>query len=263
MKKVSLKRSKKIFSNIFRNLRRKKGRAPMKFELLYKKSPFIYKESYKSVRTNLDFTLPDSRCKKIVVTSASPQEGKSSFIINLATSLAENGLQVLLMDCDLRKPVLHKYLNLRKGITGGITSAIKSPDSVDEFIYHHPTLSFDVIFAGKIPPNPSELLGSANMEKIVNDLSSRYDYILCDAPPSSLMSDAPILSRYMDGVILVVKHKFSTFEQVKRTKKNLESVNANILGVVLNHYDISEKSTSNSSYYGSSYGYSYSQETYD
>ena len=256
MKKNPIKNG---FKSIKRKLTRKKTSGPIKFEVLSKKSPFLYKESYKSVRTNLDFTLPNSVCKKIIITSATSNEGKSSFSINLATSLAENGDRVLLIDCDLRKPMLHKYLNLRKGVVGGLTSAIKSPESVSDYIYHHPTLSFDIIFAGKIPPNPSELLGSTNMKQLLDNLNGQYDYILCDAPPSILMADAPVLSRHMDGAILVIKHKHSTFDQVKQAKINLESVNTNILGVVLNHYDIGEKP---SSYYNS-YSYSYSRETYD
>ena len=230
-----------------------------KFEILSTKSPFIYKESYKSVRTNLDFTLPNIACKKIVITSASVQEGKSSFTINLATSLAENGERVLIIDCDLRKPVIHKYLQLRVSPIGGLTTAMKLPELVDDVIITHPNLHFDVLFAGKIPPNPAELLGTANMKAILDRLSEHYDYILCDTPPASLMSDAAILSRYADGVILVVKHKYASFEQVKMSKKNLEAVNANILGVVLNHYDIKDKKQSNASYYSAAYGYATGQ----
>lgn len=230
---------------------------PMYIELT-ETSPFAYVESYKSIRTNLDFMLEQNQCKRIVITSARPSEGKSTFALNLGITLAEDGHKVLIMDCDLRKPILHKYVRSKTVISHGLSAIIKDPTLLKDAIKHHPKYGVDFIFAGKIPPNPIELIGSAKMSGILDSLSEHYNYIICDTPPVSLMTDAATLSRFCDGVILVIKQKSSTRDQIKAAIKNLDSVNANILGAVLTQYNLQSSYSKGYDYY--SYNYQYSTD---
>lgn len=229
-----------------------------KFLELTDTSPFAYIESYKSIRTNLDFMLEQNQCKKIVITSARPSEGKSTFALNLAITLAEDGHRVMIIDCDLRKPMLHKFVRSKSVITHGLSGIIKEPALLQGSIKRHPKYNVDFIFAGKIPPNPIELIGSTKMQGILESLSKHYDYIICDTPPVSLMTDAATLSRFCDGVILVIKQKYSTRDQIKAAIKNLDSVNANILGAVLTQYNLQSSYAKGYDYYN--YNYSYSAE---
>ena len=229
-----------------------------KLEIVSDKSPFAYVEAYKTLRTNMNFIFRNNKYKKLVVTSSSPGEGKSSVSINLARVLAENGTRVILIDCDMRKPMLHKYLRAQRFRTRGLSTVLSGISTLEDSVATFSDLQFDLMTAGPIPPNPTELLASEEMEHLLDLLAKQYDYVICDTPPVSVVTDAAILSQYNAGVILVVRQKYATFKQAKKAKQNLENVHADILGCVLNQYDVSKnvKETKQSSYYYYNYDYS-------
>ena len=226
-----------------------------KLEIVSDKSPFAYVEAYKTLRTNMNFIFRNNKYKKLVVTSSIPGEGKSSVSINLARVLAENGTRVILIDCDMRKPMLHKYLRAQRFRTRGLSTVLSGISTLEDSVATFSDLQFDLMTAGPIPPNPTELLASEEMEHLLDLLAKQYDYVICDTPPVSVVTDAAILSQYNAGVILVVRQKYATF---KKAKQNLENVHADILGCVLNQYDVSKnvKETKQSSYYYYNYDYS-------
>ena len=230
--------------------RRKPGR---KFLLVGKDAPFQYQEAFKSLRTNLKFLAVGKACKKMILTSAIPGEGKSSVAINLAVSLAEAGSRVLLVDCDLRKPIIHRYLKIDNSAYKGITNVL-SDGSLAESIVGIKALNIHVIIADAIPPNPAELLGSSRMKMLISELDKHYDYIIFDTPPVSVVTDAAVLSQYVDGVILVVRQNFATFDQVALAKKNLDSVD------VMNNFDTRSANKESGYYYSYNYDYSHSED---
>lgn len=226
-----------------------------RFLLASKTGPFQYLEAYNSLRTNLKFVSMNQECRKIIVTSAIPGEGKSSVAINLAVSLAQDGSRVLLVDCDLRKPVVHRYLKVArirgKGLTGVLAGA-----PLESAIVSVENLSIQVLAADAIPPNPAELLGSQRMEQVIGQMEQHYDFMIFDTPPVSVVTDAAVLSRYVDGVLLVVRQNYAALEQVQLAKRNLEQVHAKILGAVLNQFDAKSADQDSGYYYSYQYDYS-------
>ncbi len=223
-----------------------------KFQIISKNAPFQYQEAYKSLRTNLKFVSLNGDYKKIIITSAIPGDGKSSVAVNLAVSMAETGSRVLLIDCDLRKPILHKYLRIPKSTSSGLTGVLAGSASLDQAIVKFSDIGIHVLTAGTIPPNPAELLGGRKMGELVAQLEQMYDIIIFDTPPVSVVTDAAVLSQFADAVILVIRQKHSTIEQAQLAKRNLEAVHANIIGVVLNDFDM-RASNKESGYYYSYY----------
>lgn len=221
-------------------------------------APFPFTEAYKSLRTNLSFVSVNEQYKTIAVTSAIPGEGKSNVAINLTISLAESGYRVLLIDADLRKPQIHKYLKIAQGSSVGLTSILSGKTALNESIFYLADHRIKVICAGIIPPNPAELLGSRRMMEMLNLLKERFDYIIIDTPPISVVTDAAVLSRQIDGVIMVVRQKHCSIEAAQLAKKNLESVDANIIGAVLNGYSVKAANREDGYYY--SYNYDYESE---
>ena len=234
----------------------RKQKIQRKFMPVTGDAPFQFQEAFKSLRTNLKFMALNNDCKSIEVTSAILGEGKSSVAINLAISLAETGSKVLLMDCDLRRPIVHHYLKLDKKAYKGITHALTGGSLKESVIAVEP-YGLHVMIVDAIPPNPAELLGSKRMGSLLANLRKFYDYIILDTPPCAVVTDAAVLSQYTDGVLLVVKQNHSTFDEAAAAKRNLETVNANILGVVLNDFDVRRTTRDNGYYY--SYGYEYKE----
>ncbi len=234
---------------------KKNTSASNKQMLLSQEAPFAYKEAYKLLRANLSFVASSIKgCKKIVVSSAMPNEGKSMLSINLAISLSEMGHKVLLIDCDLRNPSVHRYLRIKDRYVQGLSTILSGQTELSECLYLHPTYKFNFIVAGMIPPNPNEILGSTKMELLLEALSESFDYIICDAPPVGMVSDALVLSGMTDGVILSVKHGDTKRRQVKAVKQAFEDVGANILGVVLNQCSVKDM---REKYDYKKYGYDY------
>lgn len=223
--------------------------------LLTNDVPFAYKEAYKTMRTNLSFASITKQYKKLIITSSIPGEGKSTVAINLAFALAESEAKVLLIDCDLRNPTLRRLLRVRPEYKAGLTSLLAGTSTLNECIFRYPKMNCDILLAGTTPPNPAELLSSPQMEALLERLSKSYDYIICDTPPISLVTDAAALSRFCDGVILVVRQKNVTKDQVWAAKRNLDAVQANVIGTILSCYDMSDDTRAVGSYYGGYYRY--------
>lgn len=222
-----------------------------------KEMPFHYVEAYKSLRTNLKFIAKANNAKSFVFTSAVPEESKSNMAINLAITLAEDGNKVIIVDCDLRKPVIQKYLKISRNHKG-LTNIIAGEVDLEKSILSFSDINIDVLIAGTVPPNPSELLASNRMEEIINKLKSEYDYVIIDAPPVSVVTDAAIVGAYVDGAILVVRSKFASTDVIKLAKKKLEDVNIKIFGVVLTRFN--NKNSNKKGAYSYSYEYDYYKE---
>lgn len=214
--------------------------------------PFEFSEAYKALRTNFNFVSRNGENRKILITSAIPNEGKTSITINLAISLVQTGKKVLVVDTDMRNPTLHIYLNLKrdreKGLSATLIGGMPWEECVVETLH-----GFDVIHGGPIPPNPAELVASKDMQNILDSALEQYDYVLCDAPPVGIVTDAAALSTLCDGVLFVVRQKMGKKNQIMGAVHKLQSVNAKILGVVLNHYDMSDVSEKEYGYYSSYY----------
>ncbi|MFB0535544.1 MAG: CpsD/CapB family tyrosine-protein kinase [Anaerolineae bacterium] len=197
-------------------------------------------EAYRTLRTNLDFSSLDKPIKTMLVTSAGPEEGKSTVLANLAVTTAQTGRKVILVDCDLRRPSLHDIFDLKndRGLTTMVVNdaAMESPPLQDTGVQ-----GLQLVCSGPLPPNPSELLGSRRMEEIIAALLERADVVLFDAPPVVAVTDAAVLSTKVDGVLLVINAGGTKRDYARAATARLEKVNANLLGAVLNNvkFDVS------------------------
>ncbi|SDD03284.1 polysaccharide biosynthesis tyrosine autokinase [Auraticoccus monumenti] len=189
-------------------------------------------EAYRRLRTNLQFLDLAGRPSSIVITSSIPGEGKSTTSINLATTMAETGQTVLLIDADLRRPQVAKYLQL-EGAVGLTTVLIGRADLID-VVQPLGDGNLHVLPSGQIPPNPSELLGSDRMRRLLVEAAERYDIVLLDSPPLLPVTDSAILSRITGGALLVVGSTDVHRGQLETSLESLKSVDARILGLVLN-----------------------------
>ena len=219
--------------------------------------PFAYAEAFKSLRTNIGFLTNVNDVRSILITSAVPEESKSTTAINLAITLADGGHRVALVECDMRKPVLRKYLK-RELAQSGLAAYLAGLVGLDDCIMELPDLGISVIGAGVVPPNPAELLNSQRMETLMDMLKRNYDYILLDAPPVTVVTDAAIVGRVTDGALLVVRSKFASSRTVRQAKAKLEHVGIRILGGVLTRFDI-RKSGWRGGYDYTNYEYGYGQ----
>ncbi|HEY0839270.1 MAG TPA: polysaccharide biosynthesis tyrosine autokinase, partial [Vulgatibacter sp.] len=208
-------------------------------------------EAIRSVRTNLLFMAPDRDLKRILVTSSSPQEGKSSVALNLAVAMAQNGSRVLLMDTDMRKPRLHRALGVsnERGLSSLLVNAAKISDSVKST----EVAGLSVLPCGPVPPNPAEMLHTPRFRELLEELSADFDRIILDSPPVVAAADAAVLSSQVDGVVYVARFKKTTKDLARRMMRNLHDVNAPILGVVLNDVDLNSQEYGYYSY--KRYGY--------
>ena len=216
--------------------------------------PFNYVESFKSLRTNLNFIAATEKLNTFILTSAIPGEGKSNTAINLAITLAEDNKSVVVVDCDLRKPSLNRYLKLGRNFKG-LTDILTGNATVEDALIQFEDLGIHVLTAGAVPPNPSEMLSAEPMQKLVEDLKAAFDYVILDTPPVSVVTDAAILGRYADGALLCVRSDFAPKETVQLAKERLTAVGVRILGVVLTGFDA--KNDHKSSAYSYTYEYEY------
>lgn len=216
--------------------------------LITDKVPFEFVESYKVLRTNFNFITANGKNRKIVVTSALRDEGKSSVSINLAISLAQAGGRVLLIDTDMRNPSLHRYLRLKKDPKLGLSTLLAGDVKVGECLIKT-EYGVDVIIGGPVPPNPAELIASEAMGDLLKVAAELYDYVICDAPPVGVITDAAALSPLCDGVLFVVRQRFANKNQVHSAIQRLKAVNAKLLGVALSQYAIPKASGKYYSYY--------------
>ena len=216
--------------------------------------PFNYVESFKSLRTNLNFIAATEKLNTFILTSAIPGEGKSNTAINLAITLAEDSKSVVVVDCDLRKPSLNRYLKLGRNFKG-VTDILTGNATVEDALIQFEDLGIHVLTAGAVPPNPSEMLSAEPMQKLVEDLKAAFDYVILDTPPVSVVTDAAILGRYADGALLCVRSDFAPKETVQLAKERLTAVGVRILGVVLTGFDA--KNDHKSPAYSYTYEYEY------
>lgn len=189
-------------------------------------------ESFRQLRTNLQFAHVGHESKAILVTSSLPGEGKSTTAINLAIALAESGQTVALVDADLRRPMVAEYLGLERG--AGLTTALVGMADVDDLMQLWGSNSLYVLAAGQIPPNPSELLGSENMKDLISGLEAAFDAVIIDAPPLLPVTDAAVLAQQVGGVVLVVGIQKVRTNDVEKSLAALDMVDADLLGVILN-----------------------------
>ena len=220
---------------LFRKKRRYKSFATNSAskKTLHKNLEFTAAEQYKLIRTNLDFTLPDEdKCPVIGVTSSMRGEGKSTTSVNLAYVFAEKGNKVLLIDGDLRIPSIAKKLEIES--TPGLADLLRGKGSR---IPELQTFLLDNLFvlpSGDIPPNPSELLGSSRMKKILDQLRDKFDYIIVDLPPVNIVSDAVSISSLISGMIIVIRENYTEKKELERCFRQLKLSNVNVLGCVMN-----------------------------
>jgi polysaccharide biosynthesis transport protein len=195
-------------------------------------------ESYRALRTSLLLSHLGAPPKVIMVTSALPQEGKSTTSINCAVVLAQKGVRVLLVDCDLRRPSIHKTLGM--GPRTGLSNVLTGSTTLKQAIAVAPTLpNLDVLPAGTPPPNPAELLASTNMRDVLAELREQYDHIVLDTPPTLSVTDAVVLSPRADAIVLVIRSGSTTKQALRRSRDVLMQVNARLSGVLLNAVDLS------------------------
>ena len=217
-------------------------------------------EAYRSLRTNLQFASVDYPIHTLLVTSPSPGDGKTSVSANLGIVMAQSGRRVALVDADLRRPNIHKVMEIpnRKGIT---TLFVQPNPVLDGSLQPTSTPNLWGITAGEVPPNPSELLGSAKMFDIISKVQERVDLVIVDTPPIMAVTDSAVLSPRVDGVILVVKPEKTNLGAAKQAVAQLRRVGANILGVVLNEVNINRSRYRYYKYKGYYYHY-YNQGYY-
>jgi len=189
-------------------------------------------EAYRTLRTNLQFVSLDKPLQTLLVTSPGPEEGKSTMLANLAVTMAQGEKKVILADCDLRRPSLHKLFGLYQ--TTGLTTMMLDDQAMSEPPLQETGVpGLQLLASGPLPPSPPDLLGSRRMDRVLEALKERADIVLLDAPPVVGVSDAAILATKVDGVMLVVSAGQTKRESVQTSKDMLEKVNANLIGAVL------------------------------
>lgn len=202
--------------------------------ILEKKPKSITAECYRTLRTNIQFSKFDGELRTILVTSPGPSEGKSSTACNLAMAYAQVGKRVLLIDCDLRKPSVHKRFKVFNKI--GLSNCLVKDLNPDNVIIKYKD-NLNVMTSGTIPPNPSEMLSSDKMVSFLREMEKQYDLVVVDSPPLLPVTDAQILSTKVDGTVLVVAASQTTKDAALKAKDLLNKVDANILGVVVSKID--------------------------
>lgn len=190
----------------------------------------VVSEAYRTLRTNIQYSSYDKKIQTIVVTSAEAEEGKSTVSGNLALTFAQSNNKVILVDCDLRKPSLHKKFQISNLI--GLSEVILGKESIEHAIQKRNDNLY-VLTSGKIPPNPSEMLASSAMNGLLNLLKEQFDVIILDSAPICAVTDAQVLSTRADGTIIVTRAERTKRDRVVEAKMLLDKVGANILGVVL------------------------------
>lgn len=221
----------------------------MKNEIIVDKNPkSSVAEAIRIIRTNIEFSGVDKEVKTILITSSVPSEGKSFISTNLATAFAQNGSKVLLMDCDMRKGRLHKIFNIEndKGVSNLLLEDVEA--KFKSYIRKTGIPNLYLLPKGIVPPNPSELLNSPKTKILLKVLAEKFDYIILDGTPVNGLTDAMILTKYVDKTVIVAAVNYTKTNELEYTKKSLLSVGADIAGVIVNRTP-----DTHSSYYGNYY----------
>ncbi len=221
---------------------------------------FHTSEAYKTLRTNIEFSGKDIRV--ITFTSATPNEGKSSTCMNLAIAIAQSGKRVVLVDADLRKSVLVGRYKIGK-VENGLSHYLSGQKGIPEVTYETSVENLYTIFAGPVPPNPAELLGSEMFTTLVNELKEIFDYVIIDSPPLGSVIDTAVISKVCDGAIIVFESGKISYRFAQKITNQLIKANCRILGTVLNKVKVTKKGYYGAyygKYYGSYYGEYYGNE---
>ncbi|MFD3155939.1 CpsD/CapB family tyrosine-protein kinase [Haloimpatiens sp. FM7330] len=213
--------------------------------ILQKDPKSVASEAFRTLRTNIQYSSFDEKIRTILITSSGPGEGKSTTSCNLALTTAETGKKVLIIDCDLRKPTIHKKFNMSNelGISNYLLGEITFEEAAKQY-----SENLYVLTCGTIPPNPSEMLSSNKLKEFLNEAKEKFDVVIIDSPPVLAVTDAQILSTLVQGVLLVVASNRTEKDMCVRAKELLMKVNAKILGVVLTRMSMKK---------GKGYGYGY------
>lgn len=208
-------------------------------------------EAFRSLRTNLQFSGIETPIKSVLVTSPSPSDGKSSIAANLATVLAQSDKKVLIVDGDMRRPTMHKIFKLSNRV-GLSDYFIRTSDKMTGVVKKTAGKNLSVVTSGSLPPNPSELLSSTKMREVITQLTDQFDMVIIDSPPLLAVTDALVMTKNVDGVILVLDPKRTKRAAINQAVEQLKRVNARLLGVVLNNLIVKRSSY----YYNREYYYS-------
>jgi len=208
----------------------------------------IIAEQFRTIRTNIKFSVPDTDLKTILVTSSTPGEGKSTNAANLGVVFAQEGKKVLIVDADMRKPTLHHTFGIFN--TVGLSTVLSRQNEFNCAIQETPIVGLFILPSGPLPPNPAELLSSKSFDAFMEEMKKKYDIIIFDAPPLLSVSDAQVLSHQCDGTLLIVHSGVAEKEDVLKAQSILTTSQAKVLGVVLNNYKMSKKRKYYYHYYG-------------
>ena len=211
-------------------------------------SKSIIAEQFRTIRTNIKFSVPDTELKTILVTSSTPGEGKSTNAANLGIVFAQEGKKVLIVDADMRKPTLHHTFGIFN--TVGLSTILSKQTEFHGAIQETQIEGLFVLPSGPLPPNPAELLSSKTFDAVIEEMKNNYDIIIFDAPPLLSVSDAQIMAHRCDGTLLIIHSAVAEKEDVLKAQSILATSQANILGVVLNNYKIPKNRKYYYQYYG-------------
>lgn len=207
----------------------------------------VITEQYRTIRSNIKFSLPSSDMKALLFTSASKEEGKSTTSANMAIVFAESGKRVLLVDADMRRPTLHHTFKMSNKI--GLSNLLMQKGRLQDSVKKSGVPGLDLLLCGQIPSNPAELLESEVMDELIEEMKEKYDMVIFDSPPLLSVTDSKILANKCDGTVLVVSTGKTEKDSLAKARDSLVTARAYILGVVLNNYKIGK----NTAYY---YNYS-------
>jgi capsular exopolysaccharide synthesis family protein len=212
-------------------------RRHQKFQLISEEGKHsMAAEAYRTLRTNISLSQVDYPIQTLLVTSCVPREGKSTTVANLGVTFAMAQKRVLIVDADLRRPILHRLFGIPN--TQGLTHTLSDTVEFDQVFNPTKIANLWVVTCGIIPPNPSELLGSQKMKVFLERAKQQFDIVLLDSPPISSLADASVLGAVVDGVLFIVKVNMANRDLIEKAKEQLETVGANIIGVVLNDVDV-------------------------
>lgn len=213
----------------------------------FNKPKSVISEKFRGIRTNIMFSSADNDIQTVVFTSEKPAAGKSTISANVAITYAQAGYKTLLIDGDMRKPSQHYLFNTSN--IDGLSNLILKRSDYSKAIHKTKIINLDLLTSGPVPPNPSELIGSENLLKIMNELEEIYDYIIIDTPPVITVTDAQLFSEIAQNVVYVVDTQSNDRNVVKKGKELIEKTGAKILGIVLNK-SVEENNSSYYNYYG-------------
>lgn len=230
-----------------RKIERKRSENPVNLETV----AFQIRESYKTARTNIVYSIIKKGCKKVAFTSSNKGEGKTVTSINVAIALAQQvNTRVLIVDCDLRRPQVHNVLSIAP--SPGITNYLNGECTMEEAIRKTNVENLYAVTYGAVPPNPSELLACDDMHDFIKSVEKDFDFVIFDNPPVGVVVDSIPIIKQSDGVVLVVKHNQTTYPNLKKIVDTLNRNGGKILGIIVNGVETVKVGKSR---YGASYGY--------